>query len=231
MLCLLHLLLPPSSNSFSRAQPRDEARLWGSCCEAGGSKPSFTPSSASVGQGVFPVSRQVPHGVCWESGPMEDPPQCSQDRDLSESPISQQVPQCHLEHRPTGVPSCPRESPQRPQDRNTPSVAPHPSASPGEAGSPQLWGPEGRVPSGSPQRPLNSGGSRGQGTLSGPRSRPQPEAATRGGGPGFVTDGPRAEERRRGGGGGPRGPFTAPLRPSPPRSGSVGAVRVLLYRG
>lgn len=113
----------------------------------------------------------------------------------------------------------------------TPSVAPHPSASPGEAGSPQLWGPEGRVPSGSPQRPLSSGGSRGQGTLSGPRSRPQPVAATRGGGPGFVTDGPRAEERRRGGGGSPRGPFTAPLRPSPPRSGSVGAVRVLLYRG
>lgn len=76
-----------SAQTFSGAQPRDEARLWGSCCEVGGSKPSFTPSPASMGQGVFPVS--------------------------------QQVPQCHLEHRPTGVPSCPRESPQRPQDRNT----------------------------------------------------------------------------------------------------------------
>lgn len=154
MLCLLHLLLPPSSNSFSGAQPRDEARLWGSCCEAGGSKPSFTPSSASVGQGVFPVSRQVPHGVCWESGPMEDPPQCSQDRDLSESPISQQVPQCHLEHRPTGVPSCPRESPQRPQDRNT-LRGPSSLSVPRGGRVPSALGSRGqsplRIPSASPQ--------------------------------------------------------------------------------
>lgn len=36
VLCLLHLLLPPSSNFFPGAQPRDERRLWGSCCEVGG---------------------------------------------------------------------------------------------------------------------------------------------------------------------------------------------------
>lgn len=43
------------------------------------------------------------------------------------------------------------ESPLSVPRTGTPSVAPHPSASPGEAGSPQLWGPEGRVPSGSSQ--------------------------------------------------------------------------------
>lgn len=197
MLCLLHLLLPPSSNSFSGAQPRDEARLWGSCCEVGGSKPSFTPSPASMGQGVFPVS--------------------------------QQVPQCHLEHRPTGVPSCPRESPQRPQDRNT-LRGPSSLSVPRGGRVPSALGSRGQ----SPLRVLSARGSPEGKKLSAvpgadPSRRQRPEAGV----PASRPTDPALRRSGEGGvgGGGPRGPFTAPLRPSPPRSGSVGAVRVLLYRG